>query len=49
MHKAPQARHSLAPSVAEVRGFRRKTALRHKGGVSRTKEATSLPQAGAQR
>jgi hypothetical protein len=39
MHKAPQARHSLAPSVAEVRGFRRKPALRHKGGVSRTKRS----------
>jgi hypothetical protein len=49
MHKAPKARQSLAPSVAEVRGFRRKPALRHKGGVSWRKDSTLLPQAGAQR
>jgi hypothetical protein len=33
MHKAPKVRHSLAPSVPEARGFRRKAALRDKGGV----------------
>jgi hypothetical protein len=32
MLRAPKARHSLAPSVAEVR-FSQKNALRDKGGV----------------
>lgn len=43
MHKAPQARHSLAPSVPEVR-------LRTEGiraGLAENEHTTALPQAGA--